>query len=150
MKCQIYTDGSSTLNKSNANGCGGVAFIVVDRSDEEVFRFNDHYIGTSAACELTAAVKGLEWAIENNYNGVSIYSDSSYFVNSYNSWMHGWKRRDWKSRAGEEIANIEIIKRLYELKKLIVSKAFHVKGHNGNKWNELADELANESRLNCG
>ncbi len=150
MKCRIYSDGSSTLNKLKPEGCGGIGFVVVDRNEEEAHRFSDSYIGTSAACELFAALCSLKWAYENGYNGVTIYSDSSYFVNSYNSWINGWKRRDWKARNGEEIANKEIMMELYEIKKLLPSKAIHVKGHNGDKWNELADQLANEGRLNCG
>ena len=150
MKCVIYTDGSSTLTKTKPDGCGGIAFVVVDREEKEVFRFKNVYLGTSAACELYAGLCSLRWAIENGYDGVTVHSDSSYFVNSFNNWIHGWKRREWKARNGEEIANVEIIKELYEIKQILPSKAAHVKGHNGNKWNELVDQLANEARLSCG
>ncbi|MBK8851260.1 MAG: ribonuclease HI [Saprospiraceae bacterium] len=150
MKCIIYTDGSSTLTKANPTGDGGYAYVILDNNKNEVYRCYNKYRGTSAACELMAGLSALEWAVENNYTEAKIYSDSTYFVNSYNSWIHGWNRRNWKSRSYDEVANVDIMKNLFKVKAKIKSSAVHVRGHNGNQYNELVDELANKARQENG
>lgn len=149
----LYTDGSSTFNIANPDGFGGCAFVALNKDEEEIHRHNCGIKGTVSVCELSAALLGLKWAEENGANKVTVYSDSTYFVYSYNKWMHGWHKRGWVKSTGEEVSNLHIMKELYEIKSRLDSSAVHVKGHNGNYWNEIVDELASKARVEsvlCG
>lgn len=67
---------------------------------------------------------------------IKVYSDSQYLVQTINS--------NWDIRA-----NQEIWARLFnELLNFESVEFIKVKGHNGNKYNEMADELANNEAMN--
>lgn len=75
---------------------------------------------------------------------VTIYSDSKYLVNALNQgWMEGWKRNGWaKKKKSEVLKNVDLWK---EVDAAIQGHTIHwkwVKGHAGNKYNEICDELA--------
>ena len=72
-------------------------------------------------------------------------SDSSYVVNCFrNGWWKGWKRRSWRNAQGKPVANRDLWEPLLELA-LDPDPAVTfrwVKGHSGDTWNEVVDELA--------
>ena len=69
-----------------------------------------------------------------------IYTDSAYCYNLINTWMYSWERNGWKRPKNQEVKNLDIIKRIYDLAH--VAEIRKVSGHNGVKWNEYADKLA--------
>ena len=74
--------------------------------------------------------------IKDRTISIKVYSDSQYLVQTINS--------NWDIRA-----NQEIWARLFnELLNFESVKFIKVKGHNGNKYNEMADELANNEAMN--
>jgi ribonuclease HI len=73
-----------------------------------------------------------------------ICSDSNYCVQTFNEWIFNWQRNGWiKASDKKPPENLDILKDymyLYDLGFRVNLKK--VKGHAGNKWNELADKLA--------
>lgn len=72
-----------------------------------------------------------------------VYSDSAYCVNTFNTWMFSWVNSGWYKANKQQPENLDLIQAYYELwlkgHRIDLRK---VKGHAGNKWNELADQLA--------
>ena len=74
---------------------------------------------------------------------VIVYSDSKLCVDTVNQWAAGWEKRGWK-RKGGEIKNLELVQTLYALSKEHGSVELRwIKAHDGSRWNEYADALAN-------
>ena len=120
---------------------------------------------TNNIMELTAVITSLEYVLEilnkeKNYNlllnnkkndkkmNVEIYADSSYVLKGITEWIENWIKKDFKN-----VKNIELWKKLYNLKgqieklpsvKLLFNK---VKGHNGDKYNEMVDKLASNAAM---
>lgn len=57
--------------------------------------------------------------------------------------MFSWANNGWRKSDNSIPKNLDIIKEYYDLyqsgKRIVLHK---VKGHNGNRWNEMADKLA--------
>ena len=91
-------------------------------------------------------MKAILWALIN-YGlrpGLTIVSDSAYAVNTFSSWMYNWARNGWLKSDNKQPENLDLVQAYYDL---VANKGFaatlqHIKGHNGNKWNEVADKLA--------
>lgn len=141
----IYTDGACKYNP----GPGGYAAIIFDKDEKKGIK-NRSMITTNNIMELTAVVEALKWTIFNskiylnNYDvNIKVYSDSAYVVNSVNNkWLEGWAKNDFK-KAGKDIKNIELWIDLYNILGDINNIEFiKVKGHSGDKYNELCDKYA--------
>lgn len=146
---QIYTDGSCVNYKSPKqrakHGCGGWAFIV--RLPER-----NHYghgfsapPQTNQTMELQAVLEAMKWAIENGYTDefVTIRSDSLYVINGMVShWRHEAAETDF-----ENVPNAELWRQLHHAgEKMRRLRFVHVKGHAGNKYNEMCDRIASRAR----
>lgn len=145
MKYSIYTDGACSGNPGN----GGYAFIVISEKDEPLTLYGSKKQTTNNHMELMAIVKALHFVTKGKERArieVTIYSDSAYCINSINyGWVNFWQKNDWKTRNGSEVKNrelwekyLQIIKNCKRLKLELVK----VKGHSGNKYNELVDKAA--------
>ena len=90
--------------------------------------------------ELEALIAGLKMLpLESNH---TLYSDSNLCVQTANNWAKNWKKRGWK-RKGGEIANLELVKELYDLYEARPSvKITWIRAHDGSRWNEYVDALA--------
>lgn len=130
---KIYTDGSCF---PNPNGYGGWAFVVVDNGSVLYSDYGGDAPTTNNRMELAAILEAMIWAGNRK---CSIYSDSQYCVNVINEWYESWVRG--KRLVGK--ANMDIIEKLmgvYYAGNFVVD---WVRGHNGNDFNEMADDLAN-------
>ena len=63
--------------------------------------------------ELTAVIKGL--SVLTRRCTVAIYTDSEYVRNGIMTWIHGWKRRGWKTADGKPVKNVELWQQLETL-----------------------------------
>jgi ribonuclease HI len=76
---------------------------------------------------------------------VEIISDSTYVVKCFQDrWWAGWQRRGWKNAQGKPVANRDLWELLFELA-LDQSRSITwtwVKGHSGDQWNDVVDQLA--------
>jgi ribonuclease HI len=103
---------------------------------------------TNNRMELTAVVKVLQ-NLKKLYSKkakVEIYSDSAYVVNAVNQdWIKRWKANGWKlTSTKDDVKNRDLweqldhVMSLYEIKPELIK----VKGHSGNRYNEMADKVA--------
>lgn len=126
---RVYTDGMCEPNPGN----GGWGFIIL--SSLEIKMHGGKLDTTNNRMELMAVIKALEYF--DSSENVLIFSDSMYVVDGFNSWMHKWKER------GKSMKNMDLWNRLLDLKKFHKKvEAEWVKGHSGNKYNDIADELS--------
>lgn len=136
---KIYCDGSCIGNP----GIGGWAAIFVDNDNiiKKIYGFS-HYT-TNNRMELTAAIKALE-KLETNQS-VQIYTDSQYLKIGITLWIQSWKVTNWKNG---KIKNIKFWQRLDTLYSLQKNMRWHwIKGHSGDKYNELSDQLAKNAAI---
>jgi ribonuclease HI len=74
---------------------------------------------------------------------LTIHSDSELCVKTLNEWAAGWEQRGWRRKSGP-IANLELVKELWALKHAHPRvKVQWIRAHDGSRWNEYADALAN-------
>ena len=131
----LYTDGSCLGNP----GPGGWAARCVDLFD---IRGNMKK-STNNIMEMTAVVKGLEKCLELSITEVSVFTDSKYVMDGITSWIHGWKKKGWKTAAGTPVKNKELWMQLDTLVGKFSRIEWHwVKAHNGNVHNEFVDSEA--------
>jgi ribonuclease HI len=73
---------------------------------------------------------------------VELFTDSQYIANAINeSWLLGWKEKNWK-RKGGELKNIDLWQKLDELLDVHEVRFNWVKGHAENEYNNRCDALA--------
>jgi len=136
---RVFTDGSSRGNP----GPGGWGAIV--DLGEEVYEIGaSDKRTTNNRMELGSIVGVLE-SLREKYikqDRVHFLTDSSYVANGINSWINSWRRNNWKNKAGDEIANIDLWQKLNDLLTVFEVRAEHVKGHAGVPANERVDEIA--------
>jgi ribonuclease HI len=120
----VYADGACSGNPGPA-GAGAVALY-----DDQRREFSE-FLGeaTNNIAELTAILRAVELAHELG-RPLRLYTDSQYSI--------GVLTKGWKAKANKElIAEVRVA-----LQRHPDAKLFHVRGHQGVKLNEVADELA--------
>ena len=133
----LYTDGACRGNP----GRGGWGAILVYKSIEKVMSGGERET-TNDRMELTAAIEGL--AVLKEPCRVTLYSDSKYLVDTFNEgWSESWRRAGWR-RGKEELKNVDLWKRLYELVASHSVEFVWVRGHDGHSYNERCDKLATD------
>jgi len=96
---------------------------------------------TNNVMELRAAIEALKALPEDAY-GV-LHCDSEYVVKGVTEWRTGWEARGWRNSKGQPVANAHYWKALYGLADTHPNIQFQwVRGHSGDKCNELVDLLA--------
>ncbi|WP_257154564.1 ribonuclease HI [Priestia megaterium] len=139
----IYADGGCRGNQNETNIGGWGAVLQYKGYQKELFEGVKNT--TNNQMELTACIKALE-AINTTDIPIEIYADSAYVVNGMNSWVAGWKKKGWRKGDGKKPENLDLWKRLDQLVLMQDScKFLKVRGHSGDTYNELADQLANQA-----
>lgn len=70
-----------------------------------------------------------------------IVSDSQYVVNACCSWIKKWKAKGW-AKADGPLKNADLWLQIDAVISELKVRFEWVRGHNGNQFNERADELA--------
>jgi ribonuclease HI len=147
---EIYTDGGCIGNgKEGSENRGGFGCIMVCE-DKVLAKHNQAFLGTTNnRMELRGIIHALK-ALELNYETLKVFTnvvlitDSQYCINGSNTWRHNWQKNNWKVK-GQSIKNPDLWKELSSLLDSVLNKynfEFRwVKGHSGNKYNEMVDEL---------
>lgn len=138
-KVTIYTDGGADPNP----GYGGWAAVLLYGEHEKVLTGNEPNT-TNNRMELQAAIQALS-ALKRPCV-VELYTDSQYLRRGITEWIEGWAAKNWRSN-GKDIQNVDLWKILWPLTKKHTIEWHWVKGHAGNKYNEMVDELATKARL---
>ena len=131
---EIYTDGAYSSSRNQ----GGWAFVVV-QNNEIIYKEYDGLINTTNnRMEIMGMLKALEWVKQNSVPlPIKIYADSMYVI--------GTLTLNWKMKK-----NIDLWEKLLPLVNKDI-QYLHVKGHDGNKFNEECDKWAvfGSNLLNC-
>lgn len=148
---KIATDGGSRGN-GDGKGTAAWAFVVYDSNENRLGSksggFPKEALATNNMVEGIAILEALKWLEGKTDKQALIMSDSSYMVQSVNTWMNGWAANGWTKKSKGEIKNLSIMKAIYELKPKVNFRLMHVKGHQiGNSFeavsNREADALCN-------
>ena len=95
---------------------------------------------TNNRMELTAVIRALE-AMKRPVRA-RIHTDSQYVQKGISEWIHGWKKRGWRTADRKPVKNAELWRELDELASRHRVEWHWVKGHAGHPDNERADALA--------
>ena len=131
----IYSDGACSGNP----GPGGWA-TRIKYADGSLIELGGHEPETTNnRMELTAAIRGLEAA--EHADGIRIVTDSEYLLKGITQWIHGWKRKGWKTASRKPVLNQDLWQQLDRLNNPDV-KWEYTRGHAGDPDNERCDEIA--------
>jgi ribonuclease HI len=136
----IYTDGACSRNPGKG---GWGAILLYNNHKKKLSGFKP--LTTNNQMELTAIIKAIE-ALKEKCK-IDLYTDSQYVKKGITEWIENWIKKGWKTSNKKPVKNTELWKNLYELSKKHDITWHWIKGHAGNKYNEIADTLAtNEIR----
>ena len=131
----IYTDGACSGNP----GKGGWGAILI-YAKEKKYMSGSKQLTTNNQMELIATIEALKAILKPS--NIALYTDSQYVKNGITSWIFNWKKNGWKTANKKPVANKDL---WIELEKYVDFHSvnwFWVKGHSGDHYNEIADELA--------
>ena len=131
MRQRVYTDGACSGNP----GPGGWAWADPDggwASGAEAHT-------TNQKMELRAALE----AIESHPGELTVVSDSTYVINCFrDKWYVRWQANGWRNAKKQPVANADLWRPLVELVLAGGVEFQWVKGHSGDRLNDLVDQLA--------
>ena len=135
----VYTDGACSGNP----GPGGWGWVIPGGA----WASGAEDPSTNQRMEVQAALH----AVTSLDGPLEIYSDSTYVVNCFrDEWWVGWERRGWRNSQKKPVANQDLWKPLIAAVKGRDVSFHWVKGHSGDEWNDIADELAVEAAQGRG
>ena len=144
MTTVIHTDGSCHGNP----GPGGWAAIILTEKGENCTLRGAVPETTNNRMELTAVIYGLRqlgkmpWVQDG---GVEIHTDSKYVCDAFQQdWVGNWRRNGWRTAKKQSVLNRELWEELIPLVEQHRPSWHWVKGHSGDHWNELCDQMANQ------
>ena len=137
----VFTDGAAKGNP----GPGGWGVVIVT-PDGTVTELGGRAPGatTNNKMELTGAINALT-ALRGVPGPLAIYTDSTYVIQGIRGWIHGWRKRGWKTATGGEVLNRDLWE---ELDALVAARGrggiewHYARGHAGIPGNERVDEIA--------
>lgn len=139
---EIYCDGAALNNGcKNSIASYGIVMLLIESGNiigaKQYSGLCEPVNSTNNYAEITAALVGLK-KITDKTIPVKVYSDSQYLVQTINS--------NWSINA-----NKELWEKLFDEIRTFDSVEFiKINGHCGNKYNEIADNLANKEAVSYG
>ena len=142
MQVKIYTDGAARGNPEGPGGYGAVLEYTDAKGELHIKELSRGYVKTTNnRMELRAVIAGFE--VLNRPCEVSVYSDSKYVVDAFNKkWIDTWIAKNWHRGKSGPVKNIDLWKRLLQVKEGHEVTFIWVKGHAGHAQNERCDALA--------
>ncbi|MCF8173859.1 MAG: ribonuclease HI [Burkholderiaceae bacterium] len=131
----IFTDGACSGNP----GPGGWGAILRKGATEKEL-FGGELLTTNNRMEMMAVIEALR-ALKGTVQA-RVHTDSQYVQKGISEWIHGWKRRGWKTANKEPVKNEDLWRQLDSLAAQHSIEWIWVKGHAGHVENERADVLA--------
>ena len=133
---EIFTDGAC---KGNPGPGGWGAWLRNGDHEKEICGGEANT--TNNRMELMAVIEALS-ALTRPCSGV-LHTDRQYVQKGISEWIHGWKKRGWKTAAKEPVKNADLWQALDAAQARHQVEWRWVRGHNGHAGNERADQLAN-------
>ena len=97
---------------------------------------------TNNRMELTAALALMrELQALPRHPALAIRTDSRYLIDGLERWIHGWKRKGWRTASGGPVLNRDLWEEL-DAARLPDVRFQHVKGHSGDPDNDRCDAIA--------
>jgi ribonuclease HI len=133
---RVWTDGACSGNP----GPGGWAWALDETRLPGTYASGSAARTTNQRMEIQAALE----AVLANDGPLLVVSDSTYVVNCFRDrWWQGWLDRGWVSSARKPVANRDLWEPLIGAFVTRGDVAFNwVKGHSGDRMNDLVDALA--------
>lgn len=134
----IYTDGACSGNP----GPGGWGALL--RSGDKERELSGYAPATTNnRMELTAVIEALR-ALKRPV-AARVHTDSQYVQKGISEWIHGWKRRGWKTADRQPVKNADLWQALDALTVGHRIEWLWVRGHAGHTENERVDALARQA-----
>lgn len=137
----LFADGAAKGNP----GPGGWGVVLVTATGEVSELGGRERHTTNNRMELTAAIEALR-ALRGRPGEVALHTDSTYVIRGIREWIHGWRRRGWRTADGKDVLNRDLWETLAGLdagRAATGKVAWHyVRGHTGVPGNERVDEIA--------
>ncbi|ONI40515.1 hypothetical protein AN639_00020 [Candidatus Epulonipiscium fishelsonii] len=130
-EARAYVDGS--FNKVTKEFSYGAVIFWQDNEYKFGEKFNDTELAQmhNVAGEIAGSCKAMKFAIEHNISKLIIYHD----YEGISKWATGaWKANKYGTKAYKKFSE--------EVRKKVILEFVKVKGHSGDKYNDLADRLA--------
>ena len=134
---KIYCDGACSGNPGKG---GWGAILIWNNTTKEISGFAPET--TNNRMELIAAIEALK-AVKKKVK-IAIYTDSMYVCQGITTWIYKWKKNNWLNK-NKPIKNMELWQQLDALAANLDISWHWIKGHNGNFYNDRADELATQA-----
>lgn len=140
---EAFADGACKGNgKQSGGNKGGWGVLLQDGGvAREIWGSEPHT--TNNRMELMAAIEALKATPGDRV--LRLHVDSKYVHDGITSWIKGWKKKDWKTAAGEDVKNRDLWEMLDALASARTIEWVWVEGHAGHEGNERADELASDA-----
>ena len=133
----IYTDGACLGNP----GPGGWAVLVRIDSVSTTLSGGDPST-TNNRMEMQAVIAALAHLREPFE--IQLYTDSKYVINGINDWIDTWSMNNWQTANRKPVKNKELWQELHACTQKHRITWHWVRGHSGDRFNELVDHLARE------
>ncbi len=136
----IFTDGACSGNP----GPGGWGCVLATPDGRARELGGGAPATTNNRMEMTAVLEGLR-AVSALPGAALVHTDSTYVIGGLTSWIAGWKRRGWKTAAGEPVKNEDLWR---DLDAAVAARGPRgvewrwVRGHDGHDANERCDAIA--------
>ena len=134
-RISIYVDGACSGNPGRG---GWGAYLIYPNTTKKLKGYYKYT--TNNRMELTAAIEALK-SLNKKYI-IDIYTDSAYLKNGITKWIKIWKKNDWKNSKREPVKNHDLWLKLLEYTEKHNIFWNWIKGHSGNRGNDIADALA--------
>lgn len=132
---EIYTDGACLGNP----GRGGWGAILLYKKHRKEISGGEK-LSTNNRMEMRAVIESLKTL--KKLSEVTLYTDSKYVMDGITKWIFNWKKNGWKGSDKKPVKNVDLWQELDQEVAKHQIKWVWVKGHSGNKFNEIADVLA--------
>lgn len=150
INLHLYSDGGA-YNAGPKKGRGSWAFVIIS-GGEQIHGESQQIEGTTNnRTEYISFLEGVKKCIEifsteKGFHKITAYSDSNLLVSTWNTWLTGWIRKGIVTNK----CNSDLLEEMIRLKGILLNKEIEVdlkwvRGHSGNKWNEVCDRMCTEA-----
>ena len=134
-KVEMFTDGACLGNP----GSGGWAALLRFNGKEKEISGSESET-TNNRMEMMAVIAGLRSL--SHPCQIAVTTDSQYVQKGITEWIHGWKKRGWRTADKKPVKNIDLWQALDDAQSLHEVTWHWVRGHDGHAENERVDQLA--------
>lgn len=134
----VYTDGACSGNPGPGGWAWAVAPDGIPAAAGGELRTTNQRMEIQAVLEAVTTI-----SVQSPGAPIHVVSDSTYVVNCFRDrWWVRWEGNGWRNSQRKPVANVDLWQPLIELIKTNQVTFGWVKGHSGDRLNDVVDELA--------